>query len=252
MDEPMANYLASVITGDLEEIQGPTVDGVTYSSWVPTGLDRGLLDDGQAAVEALTEKLGAFPFSTYGTVVYTEDFATGSPETRAFIGGVALEVQGRSLYSGRALIGRTYVHETAHQWMGDNVSLTDWSHDLWWIEGFARFAEVAVAVGDRPLTAADFATSVEGCGNETAGDIPRGELFSNRSYACGALVFYALAKEVGEKVFWSILREFNDRFRHANARTEDLVAVASELSGRDLGPFFQTWLYSPDRPPMPE
>lgn len=253
MDKPMANYLATVVTGDLEEREGPTADGVTYSSWVPRGSDlAATVDDGQDAVEALAAKLGPFPFATYGTVVYNEDFVTGSEETQQFLGGVALETQGRSLYSEHALVGRTYVHETAHQWMGDNVSLTDWSRDLWWIEGFARFAETAVAAGDEPLTANDFADAVASCGDDTAGDIPREELFTGRSYSCGALVFFALHQEVGPVTFWAILREFNDRFRYANASTEDLVDVASDVAERDLAPFFETWLFATERPALPE
>ena len=252
MDKPMANYLATVITGDLEEDKSGTVDGVAFSSWLPAGsaLDANGLD-GSSAVAALAEKLGPFPFDTYGAVVYTEDFATGSEQTRQFIGGVALEAQGRSLYSEHSLIAPTLVHETAHQWMGDNVSLTDWSRDIWWIEGFARFAETAIPAGDRKLTAADFAEAAQSCGDGTAGDIPVGELFSTRSYSCGALVFYALYREVGADAFWSILREFNSRFRYANASTDDLILVASTYTERDLGPFFRTWLFAEERPPLP-
>ena len=35
---------------------------------------------------------------------------------------------------------------------------------------------------------------------------------------------------------------------NGNARTAEFIALAEELSGQDLGPFFDTWLYAPEKP----
>ena len=83
------------------------------------------------------------------------------------------------------------------------------------------------------------------------GDLPIDELFSSGSYECGGMVFYALYREVGEDTFWEILREFNTRFRHGNASTDDLIEVASDVSGTDLADFFQAWLFDETPPPLP-
>ena len=36
--------------------------------------------------------------------------------------------------------------------------------------------------------------------------------------------------------------------RHGNAATEDFLALAEQVSGRDLDAFFQTWLVATEKP----
>jgi aminopeptidase N len=139
------------------------------------------------------------------------------------------------------------MHETAHQWMGDNVSLTDWSKDIWWVEGFARFAETAFGGSSRR----GWERARDQCQGQTAGDLRIHELFGEGSYVCGSLVFYALQQEVGDDTFWTILRTFNERFAYSNATTDDLIETASDVAGRDLRDFFNDWLFGP-LPELPE
>ena len=130
--------------------------------------------------------------------------------------------------------------------MGDNVSLTDWSRDIWWIEGFAHFAEY---IDDVDALAADYPEVKASW--VPPGNLPVDELFTGGSYECGAMVFYALYREVGEETFWEILREFNTRYRHGNASTDDLIEVASDVSGEDLSAFFEAWLFDKTPPKLP-
>jgi aminopeptidase N len=39
--------------------------------------------------------------------------------------------------------------------------------------------------------------------------------------------------------------------KYGNATTEQFTALASKISGQDLGPFFQTWIYSTGKPVLP-
>jgi hypothetical protein len=71
---------------------------------------------------------GPYPFSSGGGIV---DHA---PDV-----GYALESQTRSLYHRTPELS-TVVHEVAHQWFGDSVTLSVWP-DIWLNEGFARWAE---------------------------------------------------------------------------------------------------------------
>ena len=247
MDAPMASYLATVVTGDFYEVEGGEHDGVAYSYWYPTGTERvPELERSDELVAELAERLGQFPFATYGGVVYPPSFIDGDAATRGFLSGVALETQGRSLFAEGSTVPSVIIHEAAHQWMGDNVSITDWSKDIWWVEGFAHFAEYIddpdVLAQAYPALRADWVPP---------GDAPVGELFFGCSYECGGMVFYALYREVGEEDFWSILTEFNDRYFHGNASTDDLVDVASEVSGTDLTDFFDAWLFDEVPPKLP-
>lgn len=247
MDAPMASYLATVVTGEFERVDGGVHDDVTYTYWYAAGIDRSpSLEQTNRDVAQLSRHLGPFPFTTYGGIVYPPSFINGSGRTEDFLSGVALENQGASLYAEGTTVPMVILHEAAHQWMGDNVSLTDWSRDIWWIEGFARFAEYV----DDPDEMAD--AELETRANWVPpGDLPADELFSFASYDCGGMVFYALYREVGADTFWAILREFNDRYRHANASTDDLIEVASDVSGEDLTDFFQAWLFDETPPRLP-
>lgn len=247
MDAPMANYLATVVTGEFVEHPGGTEDGVSYADWLPPR-SAGPAHSAESAVSMLREWLGPFPFATYGAVIYPPSFAQGSPRTRSFLSGVALECQGRSLFAEGAASTETVIHEAAHQWIGDSVSLTDWSRDIWWIEGFARFAETLGETDDDRV--AHFEEQFRELRPEWVppGRLDRDELFSQGSYGEGSIVFYALEREVGQARFKQILREFTTRYRHANASTDDLIAVAGEVSGRDLRPFFEAWLEAPVPP----
>jgi len=244
-----------VVTGDLRSTGDRDVDGVAYSSWLPTDEDVSV-DAIPKVVGRLAKSLGPFPFATYGAVIYDAGFIDQEDDqTRGFISHVALEVQGRSMYARSAFEPGVIIHETAHQWFGDSVSVTDWGDDVWWVEGFATFAEDAFSSDTGPKRLLDrardrYESRWTQCQGTAADGLAAEELFFGPSYECGSLVFYALWRSVGDDDFWRILRTFQERHRHANASTQDLIDAASEVAGRDLGPFVRSWL-SADRPALP-
>ena len=71
-------------------------------------------------------------------------------------------------------------------------------------------------------------------------------------YNRGALTLEALRRTVGDEAFREILREWVDRYRGANATTEDFVRLSESISGRDLDEFFERWLYQRKMPKLPE
>jgi len=245
MHQPMASYLATVVTGRFIPTASQDVDGVPMHNYVPeSGEPPRSFRDQPEDMSMLVERLGPFPFSAYGSVQLPESFFGDGP-SEAFLAGAAFEAQGRSLFGANSTSSSSVVHELAHQWMGDNVTVTDWSRDIWWVEGFAHYAEwVRDEVREGP---AAYAAAVEGARRQTEGRTrvgrrPTATMFDETTYVGGALVFADLRAEVGDDTFWKILRTFNERFRHANATTADLVAVASEVSGQDLAGFFATQL----------
>ncbi len=52
-----------------------------------------------------------------------------------------------------------------------------------------------------------------------------------------------LRKEVGDKTFFNILREYFKRFKYSNASTNDFKNVCESLSGKNLSVFFNQWIY---------
>jgi aminopeptidase N len=53
---------------------------------------------------------------------------------------------------------------------------------------------------------------------------------------------------VGDETFFAILESYRDRFQYSTATTDDFREVAEEVWGRDLGAFFEQWIYGGGAP----
>jgi aminopeptidase N len=151
------------------------------------------------------------------------------------------------------------VHEVAHQWFGDSVSLTRWK-DIWLNEGFASYAEGLwwEHTGGRDALEEDitrryqYNLSLFGAENILLGDPGPERLFDGVVYTRGALVLHALRLKVGDEAFFAILRTYYETYRGGNAATEGFISIAEEIAGMDLEDFFQAWLYETALPDIPE
>jgi aminopeptidase N len=136
--------------------------------------------------------------------------------------------------------------------------VADW-RDIWLNEGFATYAEVLWSehIGgqdavDEYITylyndVEEYRDSVSPPGNPPADD-----LFNAGVYEWGGLTLHALRLEVGDEAFFKILKTYYERYKNGNATTEDFVSVAEEVSRKELGEFFNDWLYSGTLPSIPE
>ena len=247
MDAPMAPYLALVAIADLTTVEQGTVQGVRLRNYIPRGQESryaGSLAVQPAALDFLVQRLGPFPFSEYGAVVV--------PGPR-----VALETQGRSIFQGdSALDVGTVVHEIAHQWMGNSVSLTRWASDIWWVEGFARYSEWlwlehsegAEAYAQRAQWA--YERLAEGTGLRLT-QAPSGALFEQAIYDGGALVFHELRRRLGDAAFFAALRAFCATYAYGNATSDDLLRTFGEQAGQDVTPWITALIAGARLPPRP-
>ena len=69
---------------------------------------------------------------------------------------------------------------------------------------------------------------------------------------CGALAMHALRLRVGDDTFFEILRTYFKRFGGGTASSDDFIAIAKEVSGKNLDGFFTAWLEDAVIPDMPE
>lgn len=84
-------------------------------------------------MEVLQRLFGPYPFGEYQIVVTDDDLDD------------PIEAQGMSIFGanhvdGRRTYERLVVHELAHQWFGNSLTVADWRH-IWLNEGFATYAE---------------------------------------------------------------------------------------------------------------
>ena len=73
-------------------------------------------------------------------------------------------------------------------------------------------------------------------------------MFSAPPYDRGAMTLQALRTKLGDATFFGILRAWYAEHRDGNVTTADFVALAEKVSGRQLKPFFDVWLYQPVKP----
>lgn len=250
MDAPMAPYLATVVIGDGWQLVNDPVSTAEAGLPIRNVLPADLVGDTPAALERTGEMIhvletafGPYPFDRYGIAV-VDGFQH------------ALENQTLSVF-GKAIVEAPFfeyvhVHEIAHQWFGNSVSVAQWS-DIWLNEGFATFAELLWvehrfgpgAYREEVANRMDVATAA---GYGPPGTPPSDDLFNGSVYLRGALVLVALRDEVGDGPFFETLRTYAARYAHSNATTEDFIALAEEVSDRDLTELFSTWLYGRDLP----
>ena len=82
---------------------------------------------------ALQRLFGPYPFREYVVVVADDDL--DDP-----VEAQGMAVFGRNHVDGRRTHERLVVHELAHQWFGNSLTVADWRH-IWLNEGFATYAE---------------------------------------------------------------------------------------------------------------
>ncbi len=265
MEYPVAPYLVPLAIGQFASRSEPDPLGLEITTWYPDDLDPELLDPftrQHEYVRFLSELFGPYPFETVGAIVVDAGV------------GLALEHQTLPTYDLSLLWEEVVIHELAHQWFGNSVSVADWS-DIWLNEGPATLSQWLWT--EDTLGAADYDREVanhyrlfsgelfldgSGSSEEAAADAARrfyppglptaDDLFNFSVYARGALTLVALRDELGDAAFFGMLRTWLDTHRYGNATTAEFLSLTEETGGPSARKLVESWLYDPLPPAMPE
>lgn len=244
--KPQATYLTFIAVEDYDVTQ----DGPSYVTAYAKDLlygpaARASVDRTPEVTDFLATFFGGYPFEANGGVV-----TTGL--------GFALENQTRPVYDDGFFRrgANTYVvaHELAHQWFGDSVSVKSWD-EIWLNEGFASYAEWLWSEHVGEGTADELAQRTydsipadDDFWQVKPGDPGAENQFHGAVYDRGALTLHALRTEIGDDAFFALLKQWPAKKKYDVATTPELIALAEQLSGKQLDALFDTWLYTSGKP----
>jgi aminopeptidase N len=244
-----------VATGHFATSDQKGPDGIAIRNYFPPSdgdMYAGSLSNDPKFLAFLESRLGPYPWPSYGTLELPSEVA----ESNRLMAGSAIETVGMPVFGPGSAGPSTLIHEMCHQWMGDCVSITNWEDDIWWVEGFATFAEYMRSEMNGGRAAYDELAKglYERLSNGAwlhPGHLTVGSMFGAGAYQGGCMVFVALRAKLGDDLFFKTVRAFIDKNRYGNATAEDWIDVASKVSGTDLRPFIKAWLYGDHIPPFP-
>lgn len=233
---PMATYLATIAVGNYVRIDGESPNGIPLRHYVfPENLEefeRANAITGEA-IDWMSDLFGPYPFENFGFVT-------------AEAPGASLETQTMVILSTRMIGQVTIIHEIAHMWFGNWVSLDSWQ-EMWRNEGFATYISLMWEHRNDPegleLEMAAIETAVEENDNLfPLGDPPPERLFSFNTYFGGALMVHDLRQTVGDDAFFNGLRRYFELYADGTASDAQFQAVMEEAYGSSLDAFFAEWL----------
>ncbi len=265
--KPMSTYITAVVAGEYYEVQD-VYEGkhgsIPLGHYCRQSLVEYLERDREQIV--LQTKQGfeffeeafdyPYPFEKYDQL-YVPEYNMGAMENA---GCVTLRDeylprsrQPRSFYEFRCSV---ILHEMAHMWFGDLVTMKWWD-DLWLNESFAEWACYHAEV-----EATEFTDSWTGFANarKQTGyradqlpsthpiaadnvDLEAVEVnFDMITYAKGASVLKQLVAWVGLDPFLAGLRQYFKNHEYANSEFSDLLDALEKASGRELSGWAEEWL----------
>ncbi|CAH0125515.1 aminopeptidase N [Microbacterium foliorum] len=197
-----------------------------------------------------------YPWGKYDQI-FVPEYNLGAMEnpglvtfTEAYLSrGAATEAQ-------RAARANTILHEMAHMWFGDLVTMKWWD-DLWLKESFADYmGSHASAVATRFHDAwVKFAANRKAWAYQQdqlptthpivadITDLEAAKLnFDGITYAKGAAVLKQLVAFVGDEAFFEGARRYFAANAFGNTTLEDFLVELSAVSGRDMSEWSRAWL----------
>lgn len=261
----MSTYITALVAGDYHAVRdayrgayGEIALGVMCRQSLVEHLDAETVFEvtkqGFAFFEGAFEM--GYPFGKYDQL-FVPEYNMGAMENAGCVTfRDELIFRSRQTVAAYEQRANTILHEMAHMWFGDLVTMKWWD-DLWLNESFAEFAAHHASVKATRFTDAwtgftnnrknwayrqDQLPSTHPIAADNY-DLHAVEAnFDGITYAKGASALKQLVAWVGEKDFFAGLRSYFHKFAYGNTELSDLLAELEAASGRELGAWAEEWL----------
>ncbi len=242
--QPVLGYLTTVAIDHYSFLEQRRANGTPLiSAFAPNAERNRDIEQRLSEILDFEEALyGPYPFDTAGGIYVDADLE------------FSLETQTRPIYAPWTDL-QTVVHEIAHQWWGDSVSVRQWS-DICLNECFASYTADYLwpeRMEGKDVDAAYRETIRKYRADQKFWDIPLenpgvGNEFTSVYYR-GPLFLHALRKQLGDDIFFAAVRAFNAAHAYGNASMPEFRTFMQSKSTTDLSGFFDAWLNRTTLPP---
>ena len=197
-----------------------------------------------------------YPWGKYDQI-FVPEYNLGAMENPGLVTFTeAYLARGAATDAQRGARANTILHEMAHMWFGDLVTMRWWD-DLWLKESFADYMGSHASVAATSYTDAwvRFAANRKAWAYQQdqlptthpivadITDLEAAKLnFDGITYAKGASVLKQLVAFVGEEQFFDGARRYFAAHAYGNTTLEDLLVELEAASGRDLRAWSKAWL----------
>jgi aminopeptidase N len=198
-----------------------------------------------------------YPFSGSYDQLFVPEFSAGAMENPGCITfSEAYVFRSKVTDAIRERRAETILHEMAHMWFGDLVTMRWWD-DLWLNESFATFMSV-LCQAEATRWTGSWTTFLDAekawakmqdqlpSTHPVADEMPDVESvhqnFDGITYAKGASVLRQLVAYVGQDGFLAGCRDYFERHAWGNTTLADFLAALERASGRDLSTWRDAWL----------
>ncbi|MBC5806661.1 MAG: aminopeptidase [Candidatus Eremiobacter antarcticus] len=260
METPHVTYLVSCVAGKFAE-HTDMVGRLPVSYYVRPGRE----EEGARSFGKTPKMIGFFadkldvpyPYVKYAQIAVA-DFIFGGMENTT-----ATTQTDTTLHDERAHVDFSsdslVAHELAHQWFGDLLTCKDWSH-AWLNEGFATYFDALFREHDRgpdefdyyrlQLAARYFEEDSQRYRRPIVTNIYSEpiDLFDRHLYEKGACVLHMVRRMLGDELWWRAIHRYVEDNAYQNVETIDLVRAIEKVTGRNLLPFFDQWIFKAGHP----
>ena len=263
----MSSYITAIVTGPYEKVtseltnsEGRVIPLGVYArkSLMPYVDADDIFELTRQGFEFYEKQFKTpYPFEKYDQL-FVPEFNAGAMENAGCVTYLETYVfrskVAEALRERRAI---TILHELAHMWFGDLVTMK-WWNDLWLNESFAEFMSTLAAAENTRYAQEAWATF---SASEKTWAYRQDQLssthpivaeirdlhdvqvnFDGITYAKGASVLRQMVAWVGQENFMAALKKYFDKHAWGNTVLDDLLVELEETSGRDVRAWSAKWL----------
>ncbi len=261
--ESMSTYLAAVVAGPYHRITD-THKGVEMNLWCRTSMAPYMDKDKAEIFEITRQGLDhygdyfqiPYPFGKYDQL-FVPEFNMGAMEQPGCVTfNESYLFRSRVTQRSRARRAEVILHEMAHMWFGDLVTMKWWD-DLWLNESFAtlmsamaqhdstKFKDSWLYFADRVKSWAldqDQLPTTHPIVADCPDTATARQNFDGITYAKGASSLRQLHALIGDEPFRDGLRAYMKKYAWGNATLADFLSEVGAGSGRNLDQWAKEWL----------